>query len=563
MDGAMPLAEALERATNVFGLASSLGYDFRQEHREANGFYGAGGESVCQRHSEKLAEFTKAVQETRLAITKPPAGCETVAIWLRKAAELARGLPQLHDWDLLDQWPDLNQIGSEGYQAVKQVRTTLKLDDPFAFLDEPQAGPLAGEKNLSPSLPTGTMGWLLEQMAAVEAYQGQAAQQRAKITGPLLEGSKDSYYNQTAMDHGRDADRVRQVIADTEGVDRLRAYCDSLGGQWGLSWLRTQRGRLSETLDIEPTEVDGMTVVEFRQQLRELDGGGQPEPTASATASDTTGTGILADGSGKEPFATIKNLIDAWATYNIDTGGATPILLATMSTQGERWVLQDAPFGGEALSLGCNSIPNILANGKSTKAWLHLGLTWKSGEKATAQRWLELARQSGVSLPDLSPEVQVEYANDPACIWATYVAHCLWDSGYRMATEHKQVYYFSASAAALQAARDLCPKNPAVGGAGHSPEVEKVIEKLERETPPLDTKSVEWVASSEKNREKLGLPTETLRTYRLESVGGRKMPDEMFGIDRDGRIWRRRGTPKSQVYYYKPSLIKASKKASN
>ena len=84
-----------------------------------------------------------------------------------------------------------------------------------------------------------------------------------------------------------------------------------------------------------------------------------------------------------------------------------------------------------------------------------------------------------------------------------------------------------------------------------------VIEELERETPQLDTKSVKWLAARKKNEKKIGLLLHSLRTYRLPSGGGSVMPDKMFGIDRDGRRWRRQGTPTSMVYYYVPSLPKS------
>ncbi len=83
------------------------------------------------------------------------------------------------------------------------------------------------------------------------------------------------------------------------------------------------------------------------------------------------------------------------------------------------------------------------------------------------------------------------------------------------------------------------------------------IEDWERETPRLDTQSVEWVAARQENQKKLGLPIETMRNYRAASKGGRKTPGNMFGIDRDGRRWRRQGTPGSTVYYYVPSLPKS------
>ncbi len=96
------------------------------------------------------------------------------------------------------------------------------------------------------------------------------------------------------------------------------------------------------------------------------------------------------------------------------------------------------------------------------------------------------------------------------------------------------------------------------GSTADAPQpVRESIEAIERKTPLLDTKSVEWIAACKKNEKKLGLPTGTLRKYRLDSSGGRTMPDKMFGMDRDGRRWRRQGTPTSNVYYFVPSLLKS------
>jgi len=80
------------------------------------------------------------------------------------------------------------------------------------------------------------------------------------------------------------------------------------------------------------------------------------------------------------------------------------------------------------------------------------------------------------------------------------------------------------------------------------------IETIEAKTPKLDTESVEWIVARQKNEKKLGLPTKTLRNYRLESKGGRILPNKKFGVDKDGRRWRRKGTKSSAVYYYSPSL---------
>jgi hypothetical protein len=90
------------------------------------------------------------------------------------------------------------------------------------------------------------------------------------------------------------------------------------------------------------------------------------------------------------------------------------------------------------------------------------------------------------------------------------------------------------------------------------------IEEIERNTPELDTQSIEWVAARKKNLEKLGYPTNTLATYRLESSGGRQL-SPYFGIDKDGRRWRRQSdkTEESMVFYFAADLKKYQSKVSN
>lgn len=90
------------------------------------------------------------------------------------------------------------------------------------------------------------------------------------------------------------------------------------------------------------------------------------------------------------------------------------------------------------------------------------------------------------------------------------------------------------------------------------------IEKIERKTPELDVQSIEWVAARKENQEKLGYPTGTLATYRLATSGGRQL-SAYFGIDKDGRRWRRRSdkTETSTVYYFASDLKKHRSKVSN
>jgi hypothetical protein len=81
------------------------------------------------------------------------------------------------------------------------------------------------------------------------------------------------------------------------------------------------------------------------------------------------------------------------------------------------------------------------------------------------------------------------------------------------------------------------------------------IEEIERSTPELDMQSIEWIAARKENQKKLGYPTSTLATYRLASSGGRQL-SPYFGIDKDGRRWRRckTKTEGSTVFYFLSDL---------
>lgn len=94
--------------------------------------------------------------------------------------------------------------------------------------------------------------------------------------------------------------------------------------------------------------------------------------------------------------------------------------------------------------------------------------------------------------------------------------------------------------------------------------VEVALNKFEQETPELDIESADWIASRKKNKDKLKLDTGTLADYRSLRSGGQVL-DAYFGIDRDGRRWRRdrSKTPGSQVYYLLEDIEKCRSKVPN
>jgi hypothetical protein len=78
------------------------------------------------------------------------------------------------------------------------------------------------------------------------------------------------------------------------------------------------------------------------------------------------------------------------------------------------------------------------------------------------------------------------------------------------------------------------------------------LEALQATTPPLDRHSGQWVKAA-RAAELDGVVTKTLNLYRQAGFGG-KSKDAFFGVDKDGRIWRRQGTEKSGVWYFLPAL---------
>ena len=89
-------------------------------------------------------------------------------------------------------------------------------------------------------------------------------------------------------------------------------------------------------------------------------------------------------------------------------------------------------------------------------------------------------------------------------------------------------------------------KSEGTGGAGTDDE----IGALEKNTPPLDRHSTKWV-SNKRAAGIDGVETRTLADYRLQGV---KNAAGSLGRDKDGRVWRREGTPHSHPWYLRSTL---------
>ena len=103
------------------------------------------------------------------------------------------------------------------------------------------------------------------------------------------------------------------------------------------------------------------------------------------------------------------------------------------------------------------------------------------------------------------------------------------------------------------------PANSRALGPATGPPRDRLSDEGHAETapapdiPPFDSQSGEWctarIAAQIEN-----LKAATLGTYRRKPMAQYVSKDKMSGEDRDGRLWRRTGTPGSHPWYYRPSL---------
>ncbi len=80
--------------------------------------------------------------------------------------------------------------------------------------------------------------------------------------------------------------------------------------------------------------------------------------------------------------------------------------------------------------------------------------------------------------------------------------------------------------------------------------VSNALSELERNTPPVDRDNGQWI-SNKRAAGIEGLETRTLADYRNRGI---VTADKRLGRDRDGRVWRRTGTPTSHPWYLRSTL---------
>ena len=166
------IADLLHRANEVFALAGNLSEAFHEAGQWRAIFYDP---SIWEHHEPQFEEFCNSLVELREVMQHPPDGFANVADQLRGAARIAKGIRESFAREVApDTWrretmgrligiekpgtpkftkymdfaPSLAAIAESGEQAVKEVRKSLRLDEPFAFLDD-QGGSESAKQSLS------------------------------------------------------------------------------------------------------------------------------------------------------------------------------------------------------------------------------------------------------------------------------------------------------------------------------------------------------------------------------------------------------------------------------
>lgn len=145
MADSSPLAGLLDRAGNVFSLAGKLGRAFHEEHQGQHAQIDA---ASWKRHAGVFDEFCTKILDLQSSMQNPPDGFASVAEQLLEAAHIAKGIrdtmqrPDGQTWaTCLGFFPELNSVCEDGWLAINGVMAARRLDDPFAFVDEPNNQP--------------------------------------------------------------------------------------------------------------------------------------------------------------------------------------------------------------------------------------------------------------------------------------------------------------------------------------------------------------------------------------------------------------------------------------
>lgn len=131
-----------------------------------------------------------------------------------------------------------------------------------------------------------------------------------------------------------------------------------------------------------------------------------------------------------------------------------------------------------------------------------------------------------------------------------FIAHFLWEQIERVLVGMKRLHEDAFSTQPPRGDGGNQEGNTADALQELERDADDELARLETETPSMNQDNGQWVRNK-KAAVLEGLETATLRSYRYKGITN---AESTLGRDPDGRIWRRRGTPKSHPWYLRDSL---------
>jgi hypothetical protein len=168
-----PLAGLLDRAGRVISLAGQLARAFTDEYDRQGSGLRTVDPTAWGRQQPAFNVFCNALLELRDEMQNPPDGFEPVAEVLMNAARVAkqiRDVMQTTDGQTWQSFLDFrfhfNSIVAKGGKAIRTVTKARRLDDPFAFVEQPAARPAAGI-DTTPTVPRPPAAHIEEAIRAI------------------------------------------------------------------------------------------------------------------------------------------------------------------------------------------------------------------------------------------------------------------------------------------------------------------------------------------------------------------------------------------------------------
>ncbi|TWT37011.1 hypothetical protein KOR34_19570 [Posidoniimonas corsicana] len=163
----------------------------------------------------------------------------------------------------------------------------------------------------SPQVHTQTLSWLLSQLQGYELYDRLAKEQFAKIKRAPALGSVEAHYDSVGRERRQSANQFLRDISECPGSDRLRAYCDANNVEWSKRGIEHLRGKLCESLDCAPAEINRLSLVAFRERLREVVNGVASDVSSGSSGATPAEADAQEAGGDENRYSRLEDLVPA------------------------------------------------------------------------------------------------------------------------------------------------------------------------------------------------------------------------------------------------------------